>query len=47
MYIYKGKRLTPEERRRQKRRADLTGAAVMTALALAGFALGIGVGVLL
>ena len=47
MYVYKGRRLTPEDRRRQKRRADLIGAAVMLALVAAGAAIGLAVGVLL
>lgn len=45
MYIYKGGRLTPEERRRQKIRANLAGAAVIVLLLAAGIALGIAVGV--
>ena len=47
MYIYNGGRLTPEDRRRQKARANLVGAVVIVLLLAAGIALGIAVGVLL
>ena len=46
MYIYQGKRITREEKRRQQRlRANLIGLAMIAALVAAGLILGLTAGV--